>query len=160
MFEMTNDHLSSSLHWYRKLSVVTLFEPDDFLSESNQGSPSTLEDKCWKVKFQGSRKIVNVFVVKRKIVKSWVLKRRIWIHEKCKCLKKSKMQKNEKNRRKWNEKKSKEKIGYFRTPFEIPCDSGLLIRDLWKKKFSGNFDAILDFPALQAKVNFKVTASR
>ena len=40
------------------------------------------------------------------------------------------------------------------------CEPGLLSYDLWKKEFRANLGSILDFPAFQTRVSFKVTVSQ
>ena len=80
-----------------------------FFLNPDQGSPSTLEDKCRKVKFQGSRKIMKAPVVKRQAAKISILKRNLDSQGMQAFKEKQNAEEREKNRRKSETKRNPKK---------------------------------------------------
>ena len=109
---MTACHLSSSLHWYRKLSVVTLFELDDFLSESWPRITLHIGGQMSKSKISRITKDHKGTCCQKASCKKFQSWKEIWTHKECKRSKKNKMQKeHEKNRRKSEMKRNPKKNG-------------------------------------------------
>ena len=80
-----------------------------FFLNLDQGSPSTLEDKCRKIKFQGSRKIMNILVVKRQAAKSFGLEKKFGLTRNASVQRKTKCRRTRKNRRKSEMKRNPKK---------------------------------------------------